>query len=244
MAAAKEYNFTVGGGSKIRVEYTSKLNEKAKIGKEGNVNSASLEFSNNPNQEQGGTPDTGNTPWDNVIVFTYKVVVNKIDSSKKPLAGAAFELSKKVNDEYTRVALVNATQNTEGKYTLSNETVTKFEWKGLDDGDYMLTEVITPAGYNTIAPIKFTVNADHTITWEGENRNTILTSLTGNAATGDITFTANDDKTELATNVVNNKGSELPTTGGMGTTIFYVVGSILVLGAAILLITKKRMSAR
>lgn len=129
MAAAKEYNFTVGGGSKIRVEYTSKLNEKAKIGKEGNVNSASLEFSNNPNQEQGGTPDTGNTPWDNVIVFTYKVVVNKIDSSKKPLAGAAFELSKKVNDEYTRVALVNATQNTEGKYTLSNETVTKFEWK-------------------------------------------------------------------------------------------------------------------
>lgn len=244
MAAAKEYNFTVGGGSKIRVEYTSKLNEKAKIGKEGNVNSASLEFSNNPNQEQGGTPDTGNTPWDNVIVFTYKVVVNKIDSSKKPLAGAAFELSKKVNDEYTRVALVNATQNTEGKYTLSNETVTKFEWKGLDDGDYMLTEVITPAGYNTIAPIKFTVNADHTITWEGENRNTILTSLTGNAATGDITFTANDDKTELATNVVNNKGSELPSTGGMGTTIFYVVGSILVLGAAILLITKKRMSAR
>lgn len=244
MAAAEEYNFTVGGGSKIRVEYTSKLNEKAKIGKEGNVNSASLEFSNNPNQEQGGTPDTGNTPWDNVIVFTYKVVVNKIDSSKKPLAGAAFELSKKVNDEYTRVALVNATQNTEGKYTLSNETVTKFEWKGLDDGDYMMTEVITPAGYNTIAPIKFTVNADHTITWEGENRNTILTSLTGNAATGDITFTANDDKTELATNVVNNKGSELPTTGGMGTTIFYVVGSILVLGAAILLITKKRMSAR
>lgn len=244
MAAAEEYNFTVSGGSKIRVEYTSKLNKKAKIGKEGNVNSASLEFSNNPNQEQGGTPDTGNTPWDNVIVFTYKVVVNKIDSSKKPLAGAAFELSKKVNDEYTRVALVNATQNTEGKYTLSNETVTKFEWKGLDDGDYMLTEVITPAGYNTIAPIKFTVNADHTITWEGENRNTILTSLTGNAATGDITFTANDDKTELATNVVNNKGSELPSTGGMGTTIFYVVGSILVLGAAILLITKKRMSAR
>lgn len=244
MAAAEEYNFTVSGGSKIRVEYTSKLNEKAKIGKEGNVNSASLEFSNNPNQEQGGTPDTGKTPWDNVIVFTYKVVVNKIDSSKKPLAGAAFELSKKVDDEYASVALVNATKNSDGKYILSNETVTKFEWKGLDDGDYMLTEVITPAGYNTIAPIKFTVNADHTITWEGENRNTILTSLTGNAATGDITFTANDDKTELATNVVNNKGSELPSTGGMGTTIFYVVGSILVLGAAILLITKKRMSAR
>lgn len=245
IAAAKENSVTVNGGSKIRVEYTSKLNENAKIGKEGNVNSASLEFSNNPNQEQGGTPDTGKTPWDNVIVFTYKVVVNKVNSSNNPLAGAAFELSKKkVNGEYASVALVNATKNSDGKYILSNETVTKFEWKGLDDGEYMLTEVITPAGYNTIAPIKFTVNADHTLTWEGENRNTILTSLTGNAVTGDITFTANDNKTELATNVVNNKGSELPSTGGMGTTIFYVVGSILVLGAAILLITKKRMSAR
>lgn len=245
MAAAKEYDFTVSGGSKIRVEYTSKLNENAKIGKEGNVNSASLEFSNNPNQEQDGTPDTGKTPWDNVIVFTYKVVVNKVDSNSNPLAGAAFELSKKnVNGEYASVALVNATQDESGNYTLTDKTVTKFEWKGLDDGEYMLTEVITPAGYNTIAPIKFTVNADHILTWESENRNTILTSLTGNAVTGDITFTSNADKTELATDVVNNKGSELPSTGGMGTTIFYVVGSILVLGAAILLITKKRMSAR
>lgn len=71
-----------------------------------------------------------------------------------------------------------------------------------------------------------------------------MTSLSGKKATGEIIFTANADKSELTTNVVNNKGSELPSTGGMGTTIFYVVGSILVLGAAILLITKKRMSAR
>lgn len=247
MSSAKKYGFSVTNGTKIRVEYTAKLTDKANIGSKGNVNGGKLEFSNNPNSEQGGKPDThGETPWDNVIVFTYKVVVNKVDSGNNALAGAAFELSKKVGNEWVSVALVNATKNASGEYVITNNTVTKFEWKGLDDGEYKLTEVITPAGYNTISPIEFTVAAGHNTTWDGaENtRNGVLTSLTGTTTTGDITFTPNTDKSELATDVVNNKGSELPSTGGMGTTIFYVVGSILVLGAAILLITKKRMSAR
>ena len=70
---------SVEAGSKIRVEYTSKLNDKAKLGKEGNVNKAKLEFSNNPNEEQKGEdkPGTGETPWDNVIEFTNQVVVDK-----------------------------------------------------------------------------------------------------------------------------------------------------------------------
>ena len=67
--------------------------------------------------------------------------------------------------------------------------------------------------------------------------------LTGTAATGNITFTANEDKSELATDVVNKSGSTLPETGGIGTTIFYVVGVILMLGAGVLLVTKKRMSS-
>lgn len=124
----------------------------------------------------------------------------------------------------------------------------KYEEKGLDDGDYILTETKTPAQYNTIAPITFTVTAEHNIEWTTGNRNDILTSLTGDAASGTITFSPKTDdnnvQTGLETNVINKSGSTLPTTGGMGTTIFYVVGSILVLGAAILLITKKRMSAR
>ena len=216
------------------MEYTSELNANAVLGKEGNVNKAQLEFSNNPNKEQTGKPDTGKTPWDNVIVFTYQVVVDKYANSVdgEKLTGAEFTLEK---------VLENG-----GKETIrviKSEDGTSFTFKGLDDGDYILTETKTPDEYNTIDPITFTVTAEHEITWEGEERNTRLTSLTGNQADGKITFTSDKDKGELSTKVVNKKGSTLPTTGGIGTTIFYVVGVILMLGAGVLLVTKKRMNA-
>ena len=143
---------------------------------------------------------------------------------------------------FETVALVNATKDEHGKYTLTSNTVTSFEWKGVDDGDYRLKEVITPPGYNTIDPITFTVTAKHEIEWT--TRTDILTELTtGNTATGNIEFAASTDRSTLTTNVVNKQGSTLPSTGGMGTTIFYVVGTILVLAAVVLLITKKRMHA-
>ena len=91
------------------------------------------------------------------------------------------------------------------------------------------------------APIKFTVTAAHEIIWDGANRTGVLTDLTGKATTGEITFTANTDKSELATKVVNKKGATLPSTGGIGTTIFYVVGGGLMAAAVVLFITKKRM---
>ena len=66
--------------------------------------------------------------------------------------------------------------------------------------------------------------------------------MNGNKISGEITFASNTADGSLSANVINNKGAELPSTGGMGTTIFYVVGSILVLAAVVLLVTKKRMS--
>ena len=123
-------------------------------------------------------------------------------------------------------------------YTAGTET--SFAFTGLDDGDYRLTETATPATYNSIDPIEFTVTAEHDITSD----NPALTMLSGNVTTGTITFTPNPTDGSLTTNVENKKGPELPKTGGIGTTIFYVVGGILVIGAGILLITKKRMNTK
>lgn len=220
---------SVNAKSIITVTYKSQLNGNAVLGKKGNVNTAQLEYSNNPRGK-----GTGTTPWDNVIVFTYKVVVNKVDQAGQRLVGAEFTLTKKLKDG-TKVDMpMNIDTSNKALFTLS----------GLDDGEYTLTETVTPAHYNTISPITFTVNADHTITWGTESREDILTSLTGDTASGEITFTSSKTDGTLTTNVINNIGTTLPGTGGIGTTIFYVIGGGLMVAAAILLITKKRMENR
>lgn len=220
-------------GSVITVEYSSTLNDQAVLGSTGNPNTMHITYSNNPNDDQGG--ENGKTPDDTVIVFTYKVVANKVTKNPAyveggsepkyiPLEGAGFTLYKKnASGEYVAV----------GSEVKGNE-MTTFEWKGLDDGDYKISETTTPAGYNTIADIEFTITAEHKVLSD----NPTLTSLSGgNKFTGEVETGA------LSANIENNKGSTLPETGGMGTTIFYVLGSVLVIGAAVLLITKKRMGA-
>lgn len=221
----------VHAGSTIRVEYTSTLNENAVIGGEGNLNKAQLEYSNNPRD----TSSKDKTVWDNVVVFTYQVVVNKYANSveeNNKLTGAEFTLTKKLKDGTSKV--ITAVKSEEGK---------QFTFKGLDDGEYTLTETVTPEGYNTIDPITFTVSANHEITWDGAgNRNTLLKSLTGNKVTGEITFAANANVNgSLVTDIINKSGTVLPSTGGMGTTVFYVVGGGLMAVAVVLLVTKKRM---
>lgn len=221
-------------GSVITVDYTSTLTKQAVLGNQGNVNKAKLQFSNNPNSEQGGesTP-TGETPWDNVIVFTYEVVVNKVNENKKALKGAAFKLEKKLN---------GGTTTSVKEFTAGEDT--SFTFSGLDDGDYILTETATPAGYNTIKPITFTVTANHNIEWTTGERVDVLTKLNGNAASGEITFTADLPAGSLTTNVVNVKGSNLPSTGGMGTVLLYVAGiAVFVLAGATLVMALRRRNA-
>lgn len=235
--------------SKVVVTYKSELNENATLGAEGNPNKVYLEYSNNPNAN--GQGETGKTPEDKVIVFTYKVIVNKYKNEVKDgneLAGATFTLEKvkksaNENETWTVVKEYTVEKNTKGN---------KFTFNGLDDGIYRLTETVTPSGYNTIDPIYFEVNADHNSTWENEAQNTILIELKAQSTSDSKTkadFVANTNKDNgkidgsLTTNVVNKSGSTLPSTGGIGTTIFYVVGVILMLGAGVLLVTKKRMSS-
>lgn len=216
----------VTANSIITVTYKSQLNENAVLGAHGNVNKAKLEYSNNPRGD-----GKGETPWDNVIVFTYKVVVNKIDQAGDPLEGAQFTLTKKTKNGTDVVKTMDV-----------NTTLTQFTLSGLDDGEYTLTETVTPAHYNTISPITFTVTADHKIDWDSiSTRDNVLTSLSGNKVIGEITFDVDKTAGSLSTNVVNKIGTTLPGTGGIGTTIFYVIGGGLMVAAAILLITKKRM---
>ena len=215
--------------SKVRVEYTATLNENAIIGSLGNPNKMYMEFSNNPNNEQGG--DKGQTPEDKVIVFTYKIVINKIDSRRIPLAGAAFKLEK---------VLTNGEKKLVKEYTIgadeNDPEKTKFEFTGLDDGQYILTETVAPEGYNTMDPITFNVIASH----DTESADPKLTDLNGNPVNGEIEFTVNKDKGTLTAAVVNYQGDELPSTGGMGTTILYVAGVILILAAGVFLVMQKK----
>ena len=220
-------------GTKVVVEYTATLDADAVIGSTGNPNEAHLEYSNNPNK--AGSGETGNTPNDKNIVFTYKVVANKVDENNHALTGAAFELQKKdKNGNYQTVSICNATRKSDGTYELTDNARTSFEWNGIDDGEYKIIEVITPAGYNSINPIEFTVTADHDILSD----NPQLTELLGGDA-----FSGEVSTGTLTTAIENKSGSSLPETGGIGTTIFYVVGVILMLGAGVLLVTKKRMSS-
>lgn len=229
-----------GNNSVITVKYNATLDDTAVIGSTGNPNEAHLVFSNNPNGE-----GHGETPKDKNIVFTYKVDATKVNPEGTELPGAAFELFKHVKDSSGKLTwepkgVMNAIQNPDGTYTILDATkVTKFEWNGIDDGDYKLVEVVTPAGYNTMEPLLFTVTATHSETADKP----VLLTLSGNTTTGDV-ITGNPNTGILTSRIVNNRGTTLPGTGGIGTTIFYVIGGGLMVAAAILLITKKRMENR
>ena len=229
-ADIKKYGAT--NSSIVTIEYTATLNDKAVIGSAGNKNEVTLEFSNNPNSEGDG--DHGTTPKDTVIVFTYKVIINKTDADNKPLKGAAFELYKKLeNGDETKIAYKE----------IGDDDTTQFSFEGLDDGQYRLHESKTPDGYNTIDDITFTVTADHDVIIDEAlaNGTSPLTDLNGNKVTGEIKFTKSVDEGSLTAGIVNQKGSVLPSTGGAGRVAIYVVGGVLLVGAGILLVTKKNV---
>ena len=226
---------SVKARSVISVEYTSTLDTDATVGSAGNKNTSHVTYTNNPNDKQAG--ENGKTPDDVVIVFTYQTIVNKVTKNPNydptvegseeyiPLKGAGFTLHKK---------------NASGAYDavgseLKGENMTTFTWSGLDDGDYKLVETTTPSGYNTIPDIEFTITATHDVSSD----NPTLISLSG----GDK-FTGVISTGVVSANIENQSGAQLPSTGGIGTTIFYVLGSVLVIGAAVLLVTKKRMSTK
>lgn len=228
-------------GDKIVVTYTATLDANAVVGGNGNPNKVKLEYSNNPNGD-----GTGETPEKTVVVFTYKTIINKVtkgtDGNNVPLAGAEFTLSKFIASESgSDTVTVNDTEyhgtwNRGVTVTPTNtgNIANVFTFSGLDAGIYRLTETKTPEGYNTIDPVYFEIVAT--------NNETKVASMEGKAVNGsEISFTANETSGSLSADVINNAGTTLPSTGGMGTTVFYVVGGGLMAVAVVLLVTKKRM---
>lgn len=213
--------------SKIVVEYSAKLNSDCVLAPEGNENKAMLKYNNNPYYDgdgvDGSDENTSETPWDQVAVFTYKLDVTKVDSEMNELTGASFALYKKeMIDGAVQEVLIAEIDGTD---------TSNFVFERLDAGDYIIKETDTPDGYNPIADIAFTITAEYeTVDDEPE----FIKLETNN---NDMTVT---DGT-ISTSIVNQSGQELPTTGGIGTTIFYVVGGVLVLLAVVLLVTKRRV---
>ncbi|EQB23881.1 backbone pilus subunit (T6-antigen-like) [Streptococcus equi subsp. zooepidemicus SzS31A1] len=218
---------TITATSKIVVEYTATLNDQAAIGKKGNPNEVALTYSNDPNHlGKGEESPKGETPKDKVIVFTYKTIINKVDQDQKALKGAGFTLYKLVKGD-----------NGEEKYQIVQEIkagdTTSFEFVGLDAGDYKLSETTTPGGYNTIADVMFSIVAQH----ETESDDPQLTSLTVEKATG---FIADTEAGTVSATVVNKKGSILPSTGSIGTTMLYVFGVMLMTISTLFIFRQKQ----
>ena len=227
---------------KVTVEYNATLKENARLGSEGNFNKGKLEFNNNPYYEGEGKPEKpGETRWDEVVVFTYKLIANKTDGQGQPLAGAGFTLYKfnKDTNDYVEVKKIEA-----------GETTT-FEFTGADAGKYKLVETTVPDGYNKADDLVFEVKG----TYEAVNNDDPLKAprLTkleifdenGNSITGEgKVFTTNLAAGTATTNIKNLTGSELPSTGGMGTTVLYAAGTLMILAAAAFLVMKKKAESK
>lgn len=262
----KEWKTDDNGNIVITATYTAKLNEKAIVNNGGstdetNFNKAHLEYSNDPNDE-----GTGNTPEDKTYVYSFKLDITKyendtVENGGKVLAGAGFTLYRVTTSEDGEEVLTElkfkAIQEADGiKYVLSEDEDAesevrsgedgKLNFTGLEAGKYKLVETTVPDGFNKCADRYITISAK--VDGEGENapsledvkiEQEIISDTTGAGNEGTV-----EDSEGTAMGIINKSGTLLPSTGGIGTTIFYAVGGALVVGAGILLFVKKRMGSK
>lgn len=246
----------IEAGNDLCVNYTAVLNEKADfyiIGEGKNTNTAYLEYSNNPNGE-----GTGKTPESSVHAWTFAMVVSKIDgTTKAPLTGAKFVLSRradlKVSDMQcdengnptvkTDLLPMYTGDSSRAHYELATaekveadiditytaELGEEIVFAGFGEHTYYLYETKAPGGYNLLSePVAVTFHCSDTM----------------DARLDPAYITLNDSTNQITTmmfDIENKSGATLPETGGIGTTLFYAIGGLLVVGAGVLLVTKKRM---
>lgn len=216
----KEFCDNLKADDTIVISYTATVNGNATIGGDGNPNTSKLSYG-----EEGKTETTPSS----TTTYTWEFKVYKYtmkDNTNTPLAGAEFVLYKTVNGtkQYAQVTngkITGWTENETQATKLTSNGSGNIEIKGLDSDTYYLQETKAPAGYNLKQdPTKVVIDKDGNVKESPDGD-----SLVNNTV-----------------KVLNQSGTELPSTGGMGTTVFYVLGGILVAGAAVLLVAKRRMS--
>ncbi len=234
--------FLYNNGATVTITYTAVVTEKATIDGAGNTNKVTVTWTT-----KDGEPPVPGKLEEEETIYTYAIALKKVSDNGRNLPGAVFQFQ----------FYVKSTPDADGAYIyagttagagLTNQITTPDSGvivvKGVKSGSYEITEVTAPAGYNkltapvTVEAVKTGSTSTHTTVYLDKD--------------GKITNTETDRKTEVKVDiekiaassvvVVNKAGAELPSTGGMGTTIFYILGSILVVAAVVLLVTKKRMS--
>ena len=229
-------------GKKITVTYTATLNENAVVGGAGNVNSATIQYSNDPS-----STGTGESEPDKVRVFTYGFTVDKYtgdnyNDAATRLAGAEFTLTAKGDTSAIKFVQVNAGSATEdavyrvakaGETAGTTTTITtpangKVVFQGLKNGEYTLTETKAPAGYSKLASaIGVKVNGSN----DGTDTTNATVNITYNNDNNDTTYDQTASNGVIP--VQNKSGAILPGTGGMGTIAFTVIGVLVIaLGVA------------
>ena len=254
----------------VKVSYSAVLDTDAVIGEDGNINGVYLTYSTDTSYDGNGVEEddddddgdsTSDSEWDGVVAFTYTLDNTKVDEDGETLTGAEFVLYY-LDGETKYYVVVEDNIVTSWTTNIDEATVLgkdgSFEIKGLDSGTYYISETKAPDGYNSLTgDIEVVITADGyetvTTTYIGINNtgDWEYNADTGKEAYGTVTatYTLADDTIDVteetsgtfSASIVNSKGSVLPTTGGIGTTIFYVAGGVLVAGAAVLLVTRRRM---
>lgn len=242
------YDNDLTNGAEIEVIYNAHLNEKAQVinatteTEITNKNTVYLQYSNNPNWTSsgaGGEEDLGTTNEDSVYVATYKILNTKVDGASKDgeeyktkLQGAVFELwdaNGKMDFVFENGAyrpIKTGADPAETPSEIKSAADGTFNFVGLDAGTYTLKEITPPTGYNKLDnDLTITLTAVH-----AEDSNKV----------GQVELSASGDL-GLENNIENNKGTSLPETGGIGTTLFYLGGGAMVAVAGVYLISKKRM---
>lgn len=233
--------FLYDNGATVTLTYTATVTDKAAIDGDGNTNTVTLTW-----QGKDGSDLTDDGLTDDATIYTYAIALKKVNDKGEALSGAKFQLPFYVNTtpDANGAYIYAGTAAGEG---LTNQLTTpdtgEITIKGVASGTYSITEVTAPNGYNKLtAPVSVTAtktSATTTNTTFYIKDGAVVANDTADSKT--VTY-INNNLAATAILVINKSGAELPSTGGMGTTIFYIAGTVLVLGAGVILVTRRRMS--